>query len=79
MFPSLRSAALVATVLALGLAATSPCAHAAKSAARASAAKPASGAHAGAVVPFIEDDWTRALAEAKQRNLPLVVESWAPW
>jgi hypothetical protein len=31
------------------------------------------------VVPFIEDDLPRALAEAKQRDLPIFVESWAPW
>ena len=30
-------------------------------------------------LPFIEDDYTRALAEARSRKLPLFVESWAPW
>ncbi len=30
-------------------------------------------------LPFIEDDWPRALAEAKRRDLPLFVEAWAPW
>jgi hypothetical protein len=34
---------------------------------------------AHAVVPFIADDLPRALAEAKERNLPIFVESWAPW
>ena len=28
---------------------------------------------------FIEDDWSRALAEARQRDVPLFVEAWAPW
>jgi len=28
---------------------------------------------------FIEDDYARALAEAKQRKLPVFVEVWAPW
>jgi len=28
---------------------------------------------------FIEDDWPRALAEAKARDLPLFVDAWAPW
>ncbi len=32
-----------------------------------------------AVLPFIDDDLPRALAEAKQRDLPMFVESWAPW
>lgn len=30
-------------------------------------------------VPFIEDDYTGALAEARARNLPLFIEAWAPW
>jgi hypothetical protein len=38
-----------------------------------------SPAKASLVVPFIEDDYVRALAEAKQRNVPLFVEAWAPW
>jgi hypothetical protein len=31
------------------------------------------------VLPFLEDDYSRALAEAKARNLPLFIEAWAPW
>ena len=31
------------------------------------------------VVPFIADDYTRAIAEAKARKVPLFVEAWAPW
>ena len=34
---------------------------------------------AGPSLPFIEDDYARALAEARSRKLPLFVESWAPW
>lgn len=34
---------------------------------------------AAPVLPFIENDYARALAEAKQRNVPLFVEAWAPW
>jgi hypothetical protein len=34
---------------------------------------------AGPSLPFIEDDYARALAEARSRQLPLFVESWAPW
>jgi tetratricopeptide (TPR) repeat protein len=30
-------------------------------------------------IPFVVDDYRRALAEAKQRNLPLFVDAWAPW
>jgi hypothetical protein len=36
-------------------------------------------AKASPVLPFIEDDYARALADAKQRNVPLFVEAWAPW
>jgi hypothetical protein len=31
------------------------------------------------VMPWIEDDYTRAVAEAKARKVPIFVESWAPW
>ena len=31
------------------------------------------------VLPFIEDDYTRALAEARAKKLPIFVEAWAPW
>jgi hypothetical protein len=30
-------------------------------------------------LPFIEDDYGRALAEARAKNLPLFIEAWAPW
>ena len=30
-------------------------------------------------LPFINDDYAKALAEAKARNLPLFIEAWAPW
>jgi hypothetical protein len=30
-------------------------------------------------LPFIEDDYPRALAEARVRKVPLFVDSWAPW
>lgn len=35
-------------------------------------------AHAEAL-PFIEDDYPRALAEARTRKVPLFVDAWAPW
>ena len=28
---------------------------------------------------FIEDDYPRALAEARERHVPLFVDAWAPW
>jgi len=31
------------------------------------------------VLPWIEDDYPRAVAEAKARQVPIFVESWAPW
>jgi hypothetical protein len=44
-------------------------------------AAPAKGATAkwNPVVPFIEDDFGRALALAKERKLPVFIEGWAPW
>jgi len=30
-------------------------------------------------LPFINDDYPKALASARQRSLPIFVEVWAPW
>ena len=30
-------------------------------------------------LPWINDNYPKALAEAKQRKLPIFVEVWAPW
>jgi len=30
-------------------------------------------------LPFVEGDYDKALADAKARNVPLVVDVWAPW
>jgi len=30
-------------------------------------------------LPFINDNYPKALAEAKQGKLPIFVEVWAPW
>jgi hypothetical protein len=30
-------------------------------------------------LPFIADDYPKALAQAQQKNLPTFVECWAPW
>ena len=30
-------------------------------------------------VPFIDDDYAKAVAEARARKVPLFVEAWAPW
>ncbi|WNG21299.1 thioredoxin family protein [Cystobacter fuscus] len=35
--------------------------------------------HASGALPFIENDYPRALAEARARGLPLFVDTWAPW
>jgi len=32
-----------------------------------------------ASLAFIENDFPRALAQAREANLPLFVEVWAPW
>jgi hypothetical protein len=39
------------------------------------AALPASAAG----LPWIKDNYAKALGEAKQRKLPMFVEVWAPW
>ena len=30
-------------------------------------------------VPFIENDYVKAVAQAKKKNVPIFVEAWAPW
>jgi hypothetical protein len=30
-------------------------------------------------LPFIHDDYPKALAEARTRKLPIFIETWAPW
>ena len=67
--------------LALG---TTVAAHAAPAAgrsapARSTKSRPAATAAWKPVVPFIEDDFGRALALAKERKLPVFIEGWAPW
>ena len=39
----------------------------------------AAGADARPTLPFIEDDYPKAMAEAKSKKLPVFVEAWAPW
>ena len=41
--------------------------------------QPARSVASPPVVPFIEDDFGRALALAKARKLPIFIEGWAPW
>ena len=31
------------------------------------------------VLPFIDNDYSKALAQAKKKNVPLFVDAWAPW
>jgi len=30
-------------------------------------------------LPFIQDDYSKALTQAQQKKLPIFVECWAPW
>jgi len=39
----------------------------------------AASTFAAETLPFIEDNYAKARAEAKQRKLPLFVDVWAPW
>jgi hypothetical protein len=34
---------------------------------------------AAAGLPFIQDDYSKALREAQQKKRPIFVECWAPW
>jgi endonuclease YncB( thermonuclease family) len=37
------------------------------------------GTAADAELPSIQDNYKQALAQAKERKLPIFVECWAPW
>jgi len=39
----------------------------------------ASAAQAKEVLPWIENDYARAIARARSADLPVFVEAWAPW
>ncbi len=45
----------------------------------AAAAAPQSPGAAKKVLPFIQDDYATALAQARASKLPLFIEAWAPW
>ena len=36
-------------------------------------------ARANEVLPFIDNDYAKAVARAKTKHLPLFVDAWAPW
>jgi len=44
-------------------------------------ARPAAATAPAAVraLPFVEDNYAKALEDAKRRNVPLFAELWAPW
>jgi thioredoxin-like negative regulator of GroEL len=76
--PARGQQALVA-VVALAASIAAACGGARVAApARAPSAK-ASAAPSREVLPFLEDDYPRALAEAKRTGRPLFVDAWAPW
>ena len=69
-----RQRALVVSLAALVVAAATSCGGtAAPPAPTVASAKPA------AAPLFIDDDYTRALAEAKEKKKPIFVDAWAPW
>ena len=68
---------IAAFSLALVVALAAPAA--AAPARAASAAKPKRAAPPHPALPFIQNDYPRALAEARARKVPLFIEAWAPW
>lgn len=69
MVPPMRTH--VASLLVVGLLACT--------ASRTNAPEASAAAQEGAPLPFIEDDYARALAEAQAKGVPLFVDTWAPW
>jgi hypothetical protein len=31
------------------------------------------------VLPWVDDDYGKAVSQARARNVPIFVEAWAPW
>jgi len=42
-------------------------------------ASPSPSADVERTLPFVVDDYAKALAEARAQKLPLFIEAWAPW
>jgi hypothetical protein len=72
MTPPSKFPAVAAPALALALALVVP-------AAVQGAPPRAATAARASVLPFVEDDWERALHEARRLGIPIFIESWAPW
>jgi MFS transporter, Spinster family, sphingosine-1-phosphate transporter len=73
-----RAVAIGATgLLAAGLLAA--CSHVATSASPSGGQQLARAQPASQPLPFVEDDYGRALAAAKASHRPLFVDAWAPW
>ena len=39
----------------------------------------AAAALPAAALPFIEDDYAKAVARARAKNIPIFADAWAPW
>jgi thiol-disulfide isomerase/thioredoxin len=61
------------------LAALAACSKPSGNTAAPSAAAPVDGAPVGAGLPFIENDYPRALSEARARGVPIFIDAWATW
>jgi hypothetical protein len=81
----MKPAHLVLSSLLLGsptlasVAVPSPAAGEAPSAGKAASASSKPAAAPKMVLPFIQDDYAKALKEARARKRPLFIETWAPW
>ena len=62
-----------ASILALGVLAAGPAAWARQAPGAAGVASDARP------LPFLSDDYAKALGDARARSLPLFIEAWAPW
>jgi len=43
------------------------------------AASASAGLAGGQALPFVDDDYPKAVSEARAKKLPLFIEAWAPW
>jgi hypothetical protein len=74
-----RTRLVVLLVVALAWPAVTTAAPAATKRAPAAVAKRGPIVAKPTVLPFIADDYTKAVAAARAREVPLFIEAWAPW
>ena len=79
MIPFDRPTRLAALLICLTAASSMAATTAPREAKHATSSSPAAAPRTRQVLPWIDDDYDRALAEGRSRGVPVFIEAWAPW